>query len=67
MKGIDLDKGTVKLLHGPIESLKWLAMTMNFKFKDSELMQGIKIGDAVTFKFIESDGDYVLTHIKSIR
>ena len=65
VKEIELDKGTVKLAHGPIASLKWPAMTMDFKFKDSALMQGIKVGDAVTFTFIESNGDYVVTHIKS--
>lgn len=65
VKGVDLDKGTVKLAHGPIASLKWPAMTMDFKFKDRALMQGIKVDDAVTFTFIESNGDYVITHIKS--
>lgn len=65
VKEIDLDKGIVKLAHGPIASLKWPAMTMDFKFKDSVLMQGIKVNDAVTFTFIESNGDYVVTHIKS--
>ncbi|SFD86520.1 copper-binding protein [Nitrosomonas sp. Nm166] len=64
VKGIDLDKGIVKLSHGPITSLKWPAMTMDFKFKDSALMQGIMVGDAVTFTFIESNGDYVITHIR---
>ena len=65
VKEIDLDKGIVKLAHGPIASLKWPAMTMDFKFKDSVLIQGIKVDDAVTFTFIESNGDYVVTHIKS--
>lgn len=65
VKRIDLDKGTVKLAHGPIASLKWPAMTMDFKFKDSALMQGIKVDDAVTFTFIQSNGGYVITHIKS--
>ncbi|MBS0299805.1 MAG: copper-binding protein [Proteobacteria bacterium] len=67
VKEIDLDKGIVKLAHGPISSLKWPAMTMDFKFKDRVLMQGIKVNDAVTFTFIESNGDYVVTHIKSSR
>ena len=40
------------------------AMTMNFKIKDHALIQGIKIDDAVTFAFIQSDGDYVITHLK---
>ena len=65
VKAIDMNQGIVKLAHGPIASLKWPAMTMDFKFKDSALMQGINVGDAVTFTFVESNGDYVVTHIKS--
>ena len=39
VKSIDMDKGIVKLTHDPISSLKWPAMTMNFKIKNSALMQ----------------------------
>ncbi len=65
VKEINLDKGIVKLAHGPIASLKWPAMTMDFRIEDRALMQGIKVDDAVTFVFIQSNGDYVITHIKS--
>ncbi|SDX02322.1 copper-binding protein [Nitrosomonas communis] len=27
-------------------------------------MQGIKVGDSVVFTFIQSNGDYVITHIQ---
>lgn len=64
VKAIDLDKGIVKLTHGPIASLKWPAMTMNFKVKELALMQEIKVGDNITFTFIQSNGDYVITHIQ---
>lgn len=64
VRAIDLDKGIVKLAHGPIASLKWPAMTMNFKIKQSALMQGINVGDSVTFTFIQSNSDYVITHIQ---
>ena len=62
---VDLDKGIVKLKHDPVASLKWPAMTMDFRVVDRTLMQGIKVNDAVIFTFIESNGDYVITHIKS--
>lgn len=65
VKEINLDKGIVKLAHGPIASLKWPAMTMNFRIEDRALMQAIKVDDAVTFIFIQSNDDYVITHIKS--
>ncbi|PTQ87331.1 copper binding protein CusF [Nitrosomonas ureae] len=65
VKAIDMNQGIVKLAHGPIASLKWPAMTMDFRIEDRALMQGIKVDDAVTFVFIQSNGDYVITHIKS--
>ena len=64
VKEIDLDKGIVKLAHGPIASLKWPTMTMNFSVKDRALMQGIKVGDAVTFTFIQSNGDMPMNHFQ---
>ncbi|MDV6344695.1 copper-binding protein [Nitrosomonas sp. Is37] len=64
VKAIDLDKNIVKLAHGPIASLKWPAMVMNFKVKERALMQEIKVGDSVTFTVIQSNGDYIVTHIQ---
>lgn len=64
VKAMDLDKDMVKLAHGPIASLNWPAMTMNFRVKERALMQGIKVNDPVTFTFIQSDGGYVVTHIQ---
>lgn len=64
VREIDLDKGIVKLAHGAIASLKWPAMDMNFRVKDRAIMQGIGVNDVVTFKFIESNGDYEVTHIR---
>lgn len=64
VKAIDWNKNIVKLAHDPIASLKWPAMTMNFQIKEHTLMQGIKVGDSVAFTFIQSNGDYVITHIQ---
>ena len=63
VKAVDASKGVVTLAHGPIASIKWPAMTMDFKLKDATLAQGIKAGDAVTFEFVESGGNYVVTRI----
>ncbi|UVS62393.1 MULTISPECIES: copper-binding protein [Nitrosomonas] len=61
---MDWNKNIVKLAYGPIASLKWPALTMNFQIKEHTLMQGIKVGDGVAFNFIQSNGDYVITHIQ---
>ena len=54
----------MKLAHAPIAALKWPAMTMNFTVKNKELLQGLKVDEAVTFSFIQSGKDYIVTRIQ---
>lgn len=62
---IDAKAGTLSLNHKAIESLKWPAMTMEFKLANVGLLQGLKPGDAVSFEFVErSPGEWVVTQIK---
>ena len=62
--GVDLKAGTLSLDHGPVASLKWPAMTMEFKAANSGLLEGLKTGQAVNFEFVErKPGDYVVTAI----
>lgn len=62
--GLDLKAGTVSLTHGPVATLKWPAMTMEFKAANAALLNGLKPGQAVAFEFVErKPGDYVVTSI----
>ncbi len=62
--GIDLKAGTVSLKHGPVPTLKWPAMTMEFKAANPALLNGLKPGEAVAFEFVERQpGEYVVTSI----
>lgn len=61
---IDATKEMVTLVHGPIASLNWPAMTMSFKLKDAALAKGIKAGEAVDFELVQSGSDYVVTHLQ---
>jgi membrane fusion protein, copper/silver efflux system len=61
---VDLQAGTVSLNHGPVASLKWPAMTMEFKAANAALLAGLKPGQAVSFEFVERQpGEYVVTSI----
>ena len=61
---IDLKAGTVSLNHGPVATLKWPAMTMEFKAAHAGLLNGLKPGQAVAFEFVErKPGEYVVTSI----
>jgi Cu(I)/Ag(I) efflux system membrane fusion protein len=62
--GIDPKTGTVSLNHGPVTTLKWPAMTMEFKAANMGLLEGLKPGQAVAFEFVERQpGEYVVTSI----
>jgi len=62
--GIDLKAGTLSLNHGPVPTLKWPAMTMEFKVANASLLAGLKPGQAVRFEFVERQpGEYVVTSI----
>ena len=65
VKRIDANKGTVRLDHGPIATLKWPAMSMDFQVADRKMLDTLKPGDAVEFEFTENPkGRYVITHVK---
>ncbi len=54
----------MSLNHGPVATLKWPAMTMEFKAANPALLRGLKPGQAVAFEFVERQpGEYVVTSI----
>ncbi len=65
--GIDAAAGTISLSHGPVASLKWPAMTMEFKAANASLLQGLKPGAKVAVEFVERQpGEWVITAIKPL-
>ncbi len=46
-----IGRDAVTLSHGPIPSLKWGAMTMDFKLPPRGLPRGLGVGDKVSFEF----------------
>ncbi|MDP2440718.1 efflux RND transporter periplasmic adaptor subunit [Rhodoferax sp.] len=62
---VDLKDGSVSMSHGPVASLKWPAMTMEFKAANPALLQALKPGARVDFEFVErAPGEWVITSIK---
>lgn len=61
---VDAQAGKLNMTHGPIPSLKWPGMTMDFTVKDKRVLGGVKPGQKVEFKLSEqSRGQYVITDI----
>ena len=62
---IDVKSATISLSHGPIASLKWPAMTMEFKLANDALLKDLKPGAMITAEFVERQpGEWVITSIK---
>ena len=53
----------VTIAHGPVASLNWPAMNMQFRFARGELARGLAVGDSVSFRFREVSGAYVIDEI----
>ncbi len=63
--GVDAKAGTVSMTHEAIASLKWPAMTMEFKVANPALLKDLRPGARVSFEFVErSAGEWVITGVK---
>jgi len=64
VESLDAAQGTVAIEHGPVESLKWPGMNMEFKVANPSLLAGLAPGKRVAFEFVErSPGEWVITKI----
>jgi len=64
VESIDAKANTISLAHGPVPTLKWPAMTMEFRLPNAALAAGVKTGSKITFEFVErAPGEYVITKI----
>jgi RND family efflux transporter MFP subunit len=62
---IDARTGAVSISHGPVASLKWPAMTMEFMVANDALRKDLKPGATVAFEFVErAPGEWVITAVK---
>jgi len=63
---VDVKAGTASISHGAVPSLKWPAMTMDFKVANSALMNDLKPGATVAFEFVERQpGEWVITGVQA--
>lgn len=68
IEGIDRARRAVTIAHEAIPSLKWPAMTMEFKVQSEGQLAGLRTGEAVKFSFVERPaGQYVIADIAAQR
>jgi Cu(I)/Ag(I) efflux system membrane fusion protein len=58
--------GTVSITHGPIKSLGWPGMTMDFALAYPSMAAGIKPGSAISFEIVErTPGEWIITRLQA--
>jgi Cu/Ag efflux protein CusF len=50
--------------HGPIPSLNWPAMTMDFALPEQSLAQGLQIEDRVRFDFVGQGSAFIIVDLE---
>ena len=60
----EISSDRVTISHGPVESIGWPAMTMEFQAPSGDMLERLNVGDPVAFQFRGADGQYVLTSIE---
>lgn len=63
VRKIDTASGKITLKHGPLLNLDMPAMTMVFKVQSPEMLNGVKVGDAVKFRVEKINNVFTVTTI----
>jgi Cu(I)/Ag(I) efflux system membrane fusion protein len=64
VEAVDAKAGVLEIAHGPIPSLRWPAMTMEFKVKDPAMLATVSKGQTVEFEIAQgAPGEFVIERI----
>lgn len=66
IESVDAAAGKITIAHGPVEALKWPAMTMSFK-ATPEQIASVGAGQKVQFEFTAEGMNATITRVESIR
>ena len=58
VQAVDPNAGTATIVHEPVASLKWPAMTMQFKVAGGAVLERLSKGGQVAFEFTGEDGNW---------
>ena len=64
IRAVDVAKGVITLQHGPVPSLNWPTMTMDFQLADRTLAERLRHEDIVRFAFTADAGRYVINALE---
>lgn len=61
---VDAGAGTISIDHGPIAAIDWPAMSMQFTAENPAMLQGIAVGDQVSFELKSPTETSVITMVQ---
>ena len=61
---VDAATGAITLNHGAIAAISWPAMTMQFTAENPAILQGIAVGDSVSFELKSATETSVVTSVQ---
>lgn len=64
VKHVDAAQRAVTVAHAAVASLNWPPMTMQFNYREPVTADMLAVGEAITFNFVQSGGDYVITAVQ---
>lgn len=64
VRRIDTSSGKITLRHGPIANLDMPGMTMVFRVQSADMLNKVKVGDAVKFHAEQIQGALTVTSIQ---
>jgi Cu/Ag efflux protein CusF len=67
VESVDAKAGTATIAHGPVASLKWPAMTMEFALSNPSQLAGVNPGSTIAFEIVErKPGEWVITKAQPV-
>lgn len=61
---VDAAAGTITITHEPIAAVSWPAMTMQFTAENPAILQGIAVGDHVSFELKSATETSIVTMLQ---
>ncbi len=58
-----LTSDSISIAHGAIPALNWPPMTMQFALAQGSALPAVKVGDKVSFTFVQSESGYQLVSL----
>jgi Cu(I)/Ag(I) efflux system membrane fusion protein len=66
VEAVDAAAGRIKISHGAVATLDWPPMTMGFAVKDRALLERLRPGLEIEFRFAEGEGGFVIDQIRPV-